>query len=404
MFAGRFFPGRYFPPRYFPQVGADPPVVIVQESGIEYLVELRDNNFNLVGRLEDEIESLQWGYSRIGGCDALRMVLNRKIEDFGNLSVDYDVQIKLRNPATNDYDLWWRGFLEQREPIFGEKERVSVDGFGYIAQLQRINVNQTYTTTEVSAIVDDILTNLIVPNTKIVRNAAKIATTGVTLDSIQFKDVPADQAIKTLAETVGTREWGVDRTREFFFQARSSTILKRYIAGKDVEEFRVLDSFGTIINRVIIEGGDVAGVKFRRVVSDAASITKYGLRERVVVNNAITTNAVADAYGAAILRESAALARRASASIYKVESLIESSTPLGTIILRGILGGTTWGTKKWGTFLWGGEFSYQPNNIRYSLNRGGRLDVRIELGQRRPELVEVIREMGLRLEEVRARA
>lgn len=384
-------------------LSASPPVVVTQDAPLDWIVELRDRNFALVGRLEPEVEALEWGYSRIGGCDALRMVLNRAFEDLGVITVDYDVQIKVKNPTTHDYELWWRGFIEGRQASFSDRERVVVDGFGYVSQLQRILINRTYTSTEVSAIVTDILDTDVTPNTKIVKNAAKIASTGVTPDSVVFANVTADQAIKTLAEIVGGREWGVDRTRDFYFQARVDTVLARYLPGRHVVNYRVLDSFGKITNRVKLEGGDVAGVKYQRTVNNAASQTKFGLREKVVVRTSIKTDAVADAFAAAIMQEEANIQRRADLELRDITALVETTTPLGTVIVRGPLGGTTWGTKKWGTFLWGGELKHQVNAIQYRILTSGLLRVHMDLGQSRPDLMEILKDMGQRLEEVRAR-
>jgi len=367
-----------------------------------FIVELRDRDFKLLNRLEHEIERIDWGYSRVGGCDSFRIVLNRKFDEFGALSVDYDVQVRVRNKTTGDYDLWYRGYLEGRQPVLEERERVTADGFGYVAQLQRVYVSKTYTSTEISVIVTDILDTFVTPNTKIVKNASKIAATSETPDSLKFQNVTAAEAIRTCAEIAGTREWGVDRTRDFFFQARSTTVKKRYISARDVLKFSLLDSFGNIFNRVLLEGGDVSGTKFTRTINDTASQDKYGLREIVITNHAITTNAVADAYGAAIMAEKKNVQRRGSVEIHNVDELFEDTTPLGTVILKGILGGTLWGTKKWGTFLWGGEFAYQINTIRYSFDKAGYLSMKLDIGQVRPDLLEFLREMGVSLDQVRA--
>lgn len=368
---------------------------------MEYRLELRDNNFNLLELLEKEAKDISFEYKRIGGCGGFNFEVPREYGDEGSLGGDFDVRIYRYNPSIRTYDLWFSGFIEEKTPKIADIEIIDVNGYGYVAQLKRVIVNKEYLNTEISAIVKDILDTFVVPNTKIIYEAADIENTGFTADKLTFNTSAMD-AIQTCAEIVGSREWGVDRNRKFFFKARSETLTKIYSIGGMVADFSSKELFKDIVNKVYLEGGTVVGVKYTRSGQDARSILKYELREEKKSNSSVTTDDVADQLIAAILAElkgGADIPRTANMTIIGEDILYESSVPLG--LLRLETPGIRYGERKYGTFLYSGHINYQVNSIRYLIRESGILVKRIDLGRLRSSLAESISKLEYELEQLR---
>ena len=377
----------------------EPTIVAVQKvEGFDYRIVIKDIDGNVRAFVEKEAMDISWQYNRIGGCGAFNFTLPRRFDDQGDLGGDYEILI-YRRSSVGAHTLWYSGFLEDRMPSLTEPEKIAVKGYGYSAQLSRIIVDATYSSKEISVIVKDILDNYVVPNTDITYDAADIEATTFTADTLTF-NTTAQNALKTLAEIAGTREWGVDENKKFFFKARSSTVNFYYFAGHKVTSFSNIDSFREIINRIYIEGGEVGGTKYERTINDTDSQAKYGLREQIYQNAAITTGSVADQFGGAILAEKGDLARRGKLTV--VDDLIqnESTIPLGTLIFRTT--GVRYGEKKYGTFLYSGEVKYQINKINYHIEDNKTLVKTLDLGQLRPSISEEIEQLAFELEQLRA--
>lgn len=365
--------------------------------GFDYRIELRDSDFNRLSFLENEATDTSWQYNRIGGCGAFSFTLPRRFDDQGNLGGNFDVRI-YKKTYVGTYTLWYSGFIEDRMPNLSEPEKIDIKGFGYSAQLSKIIIDKTYTSDEISVIIKDILDTFIVPNTDIAYDASDIEATTFTADTLTF-NTTALNAIKTLAEIAGTREWGVDKDRNFFFKARSSVVNFYYDVGHKIMSFSNIDSFREIINRIYIEGGEVGGTKYERTVNDTASQAKYGLLEQIYQNSAITTGSVADQFGEAILAEKSDLARRGKLALVNELTQTEDAVPLGTLVFRTV--GVRYGEKKYGTFLYSGNVAYQINKISYRIDDNKTLIKTLDLGQLRPSVSEEIEQLSFELEQLR---
>lgn len=363
-------------------------------------VEIRDRAFNILEILDNEFMGLSWGYNRTGGCAGFSFSLPREFCNEKFISGDFNIRIYVRNETTKAYDIWFQGVVEDKIPnVVGEKETIAVQGHGYQAQLSRIYVDRDYTSTEVSAIVKDILDNDVVPNTDIIYSAGDIVDTGFTPDSMKF-NTDALSAIQTLADLVGTREWGVDSSRSLFFKARSSAVGFKFPLGGKVSAFNSDDSFKDIVNKIVVQGGDVAGVPFTATYNSLSSQTKYGLRTKVYQNSAITTAAVATQFADSIFAERNDVVRRGRCSLVGHEAQIEATVPIPLFVLlaRGIL----YGEKNYGTFLYSGEVSYQVNRISYKYGDDGSFTTDLEVGKLRPDISESIGRLEYQLEQERS--
>lgn len=365
---------------------------------MKFRVELRDRSFTLLEILDREIMSLSWDYTRIGGCGGFRFDLPRRYGEEKFISGDFNVRIYIRDDDGN-YNLWYQGLVENKSPsIVGGEESLSVTGHGYYTQLERYYVDEDYSSTEISAIVKDILDTYVTPNSDITYSTYDIEDTGFTADTLNI-NTNAKDAIQTCADIVGSREYGVNEQLQFFFIERSDTVGFRFPLGTKVTRYNPEQDFKDIVNRVIIQGGDVAGSPYFNTYDDTASQLKFGRRDKVIENSAIVTNTVAEQYASAIFAEYRDVLRRASCELVNYNIRIEDTIPLPLVQI--LAGGTTYGTKYYGTFLYGGFISRQINRIRYSIDDNGNMKIGLEMGARRPSIAEELAKLDFKLEQQR---
>lgn len=370
---------------------------------LKYTVELSNRSFTKLEELQMEAKNLRWSYARIGGCGDFSFSLPRRFTEEKHIGGDFNVKI-YKQENDGSLTLFYQGMVLQKSPsVRGESEEVSVRGHGYVNQLKRIQLDQNYSATEVSAIVTDLLDNYITPNTDITYSAGDIEATGYTPDSLKF-DGDCFTAIETLADIVGSREWGVDRNRKFFFKARSETVSHSFPLGGKIKNYSSDDDFSAVINRVIVRGGDNGGTQY---ISDPAgddynnlaSQLKYGRRDHIIYNSSVTTDAVSAQLAQATLAEFSVIVRRGRCELVDYTDLIESTTPLGLAQVI-VSNAATYGTKKYGTGLYSGRIKQQINRINYEIDQGGNISVKIELGRLRPSIAENISQLEHKLEQV----
>lgn len=370
-------------------------------------VELRDKQFNLLEILDNEFINLSWEWSRIGGCGSFSFSLPREYCNEKFISGDFNIRIYKRNESTKAYDLKFQGIVEDKAPnVRGIEEVIQVQGHGYQAQLARLQlVNVTYTGQEASVIIKSLLDTYVVPNTDIIYDVGDLTATTFTFDSITF-NTDVLSAIQTIADTVGTREWGVDEERSFFFLQRSTTVGLYFALGDKVTSFTSDDSFKDIVNRVIVQGGDIAGTPFTPDSTGAAynntsSQTKYGRHDEIYQNSSILTDVVAQQFAQSILAEKSDVVRRGRCEIVNYETFIEDTLPIPLFEL--LARGTLYGEKLYGTFLYSGRISYQVNRISYKIgSNDNAFTTNLELGQLRPDISETISQLSYQLEQLRS--
>lgn len=371
-------------------------------------VELRDKSFNVLERLDKQFIDLSFEYLRNGGCGSFSFDLARNYCNEKFISGDFNVRIYNRNPSTKAYDLWYQGIVENKAPnVRNNQETISVQGHGYQAQLSRIQLkNVSFVSTEISVIVKSLLDNYIVPNTDIIYSASDIEGTTFIVDSIEF-NTDALSAIQTLADIVGAREWGVDENRSLFFKERASDSSEElsFVLGGKITGFTSDDSFKDIVNRVIIQGGDVGGSPFRpdettSPYNNTSSQTKYGRHDFVYQNSAIVTDTVAEQIAASILEERSDVVRRGRCELVNHEVQIEETVPIP--LFQMLARGTFLGEKPYGIFLYSGQIQFEVNRILYRLqSQDSSLSTSLELGQRRPDIAEAIGQLKFQIEQLR---
>lgn len=364
-----------------------------------FKVLVSDRNFNMRAEVQNELQNLTWTWNRLGGCGAFSFSLPREFcRDVSVLTGD-NVKIYIKNFSTNSYDLWYQGRVENHNHNVNKNlETVRISGDGYLSELRDIYVDRDYSSTEASAIVTDVLDNDITPNTNISYVGGDITATTFTPDTYEFNN-NALNVMQTIADTVGSREWGVDENRKFFFKERSETVSHRYPLGSKVTNYVVDSSSNQIINRVVVIGGDVSGSPFTETFNDLKSQEKWKRRDKAIKNTAIVTSAVAQQFANSYFQEYSKIVRRARLDLISNDR-IESSVPLGLAEVRAK--STTYGTRKYGTFQYSGALTYQINRIRYSIDTTGNLKQSLDLGKLRPDISESIGQLEYKIEQLQS--
>ncbi len=373
-------------------------------------VEIRNRNDILVERLvngDDLFLNFQWGYDRIGGCSDFILTTKHGFNSSPAYSGGYDVRYYVLNVTTGNYDLWFRGQIEQVKINLASIETAITTGRGYVIALSRLTKTETYTTSEISVIVKDVLDETVIPNTNITYDVGDIEATGFTPDSIKFSNTKVSEIFQTLADLAGTYEWGVGSDLKFFFKARSTTARFFTEAGINVAGFNWLTDYSKIVNRIQLEGGETGGSKYTRTLDDSTSQDKWGLREKVMQNAAITTNAVADQYGTSVLAEQKDPSQRGAMKLFRnlrdsnENTPIEDTIPLGTVEFR--KKAVRFGEKKFGTFTFGGFIRLQIQNVKYSLADNG-INVALTLGRPTPDLALMFKQIEFEISQTRQRS
>lgn len=379
------------------------------EAGFESAIKIYDSSGVLKAHVTSEIVSVDWSYNDRGGCDKASIVLKRDFDDLSNLTASskdeiYDVRIYIVPEFGESSTLFWRGEIAQILPSLKDEETVTVKCLGYVHRLRKLQIHSSgapveYSSTTISAIVTSVFNTYVDPNTDI--SAGTIDTFSTSVSSMKFNGSVYD-AMERLAEIVDA-EWGVDRSLNFFFRERSTTRgAFRINQGQDVSQIDDEYDYDQIINKIIIEGGEVSGTPVRYVKTDSASVTKYGLRETRVVNSSIRTELVAEQMANAYLNKYSEFQRNFRAILPLANTLIEETTPLDLVVIdtnpRPDV--PKYGSFKYGNDKYGAEEDYRIRNIHYTLNDTS-LTIEIEFNEGKPDITKQIEELEFELEQLR---
>lgn len=366
-------------------------------------VEIRDRSFNVVEIPDKEFLDLSWGYARIGGCGEFSFRLPRRLFEERAISGGYNVRIKYRNPSTNAYDLWYQGSIENKSPsVRGNSEDINISGHGYQSQLSNIYLDDvTYTAQEASVIVKAILDTYVTPDTDISYNLVDLEATTFTFDTITF-NTDALSAIQTIADTVGTREWGVDANRNFYFKTRSSAVGFRYSFGRNITNYSENQDFKQIINKIIVQGAQVGGTYYKSTHNDTASQLKYGIKTSTIQNSSVVSSSVATQLASATFAEFNDAVIKTTFELIANEAQIEATTPIPLVNI--LVKQDKYGEKRYGEGIYSGLVNSVINRINYSYSNNGTLKTTIDLGKIRPAISEAIAQLEYQIEQNRTAA
>lgn len=372
-----------------------------KRTPVEFKVVLSDRTFNILELPDNQIEMLDFEFAVKGGCGGFSFTLPRNYCDEKYISGGFNIKIYIRNDSTKAYDLWYQGLVEEKTPKVNKiKETIDVVGHGYQAQLANIQLlNVSYTSQEISVIIKGLLTNYILANTDITYDNSDIDATSFTVDSIKFNGTVQD-AIKTLGDLAGAYVWGVDKDRKFYFKAKSTLPGFYGILGKNITSFTENQSFREIVNRIIVQGGDIAGTPYTATYNDTSSQLKFGRRDKVVQNSAVTTASVSSQLATSLFTQYSDVIRKASCEFIGQKERIEATIPIPLFVLKSTPA-VTYGTKKYGTFLYSGIVNREITRISYSIDNLKALRIGLDLGFYMPSEAENFKQITYNLEQVR---
>jgi len=376
-------------------------VPIVTISPSRYAIEIRDKNFTLKRRIESQVTSLSWEWNRIGGCGRATIKVDG---DYKNFQVNPDDDVRIYLPkAGSGAILWYRGYVEAVSPTIqtGNSGSITIECTGYFGWLDRIIVHDSgagkvYTNQEVSAIVQDIVDNFIVGNSGITRGT--IQGNNFSPDSISFKTT-AKEAVRTLFDLIGTVEYGINESLQFFWYNQDPILKHVFYLGDKVVKITDRVDFKNIVNKIYFEGGEASpGVVFQATGQSQSSINRYGKHEEIISNGSIYTTNVASQFITSILRQRGIPARQLSVGLKNTTKRFETSLPIGAASVvdsennqTGAVYGTTaagGSNKYYGSILnggsgqlYGGVAKHQVDRVQYQMSpEDGRVHAEVQFG------------------------
>ncbi|MEI8350099.1 MAG: hypothetical protein WCI77_08085 [Candidatus Omnitrophota bacterium] len=385
-----------------------------------YNVELRDKNGNLKAYLTPFVSELSWEWNRLGGCGRCSITLKKKYRDIIFDARD-DIQLRVKSGTTSK--LVYRGYVANVVPTRKINEDIILDVRGYFDLLAKIVVQdtgdvKTYTDSEISVIVGNIVDTFVTPKTPITKGSIDIGT--FEADTLQFLTTVKD-ALETLSDLSGDVEYGVDENLVFFWRTESIVISNKFIVGDNVALLERRVVWDDLANKYYLVGGTVLGSKYKRTVENTDSQDLYYLSEKIINNGSIISDTVADEYLGSLLREKSNPIFKIRAQIKNTPKRIEDTVPLGLIVfydpeydrdspgdlIGDIVGEAADGgsdiivglTADGGSdVIIGGQFSAQIDRISYELSETpGRFNVTIQLGDTVLETAAKIKQLELAL-------
>jgi hypothetical protein len=404
-----------------------------------FQIEIRNTKDQLVDllqtpRRDEGLKSTRWQYDALGGCGACDIVVRRPFDDYGDLALDYDVQIwreedvygspggtplpaqldqQLGVGFTNSKELRWSGFIRQFTPVLDrDEEMVKLSCAGYSRQAAYIVVPDiTYQSMDVAAIARAIVDTYIVPSTKIKRTGALnlMPDSGVVVSGTGLRFfTSAYEAIKTLADIAGSAEWGVRADREFYFLPRSTAVKQTWEIGSRVAFYQPETSSDDVVNRVYVQGA--GGVKY--AIDNLPAAAGYQ-KERVEHVNSIATSSDAALWALGYFAKFGTAQKKGQLRLGATDAWIENFAgqtmpPLGRLRVHGgpifVLTGETFTgdvpftlAGSYGAYV---DDQYRINSIGYSPSENG-LDIAIDLGEKRGALADYFNSIVFKLGELR---
>lgn len=175
---------------------------------------------------------------------------------WAELTDEVRVDVHLWNSPTPIYS----GFIQESPLPGGSENGYDFSGHGFYEHTNRVLVTGTYEHTLTHKVVDDLVRRFLEPNTRVVYNSSKIATSSYTITGpLKFIRTPFREAMKQLSNLAGGYEWGVDERREFFFRPEDTSTVDaaRAWVGRNVETAVFRGDNAGVVNRMYVVLGQV---------------------------------------------------------------------------------------------------------------------------------------------------
>lgn len=381
-------------------------------SGFAFRVEIRDSSGAIAQYANNQINSLDWQFDTRGGCRKGSLVLKRDYDNLLNITDSdlkslYSMRIYIVPDFGDSAVLFYDGIVFSIRPTMkdgNEAVRITTNGYSKLMEKKQIYINsgepKIYTNTTIGDVVDDLCTNFMPSEISIgTVDAFDTEVTTMKLNGSLW------EAVEKVAEIVDA-EWGVDADKNFFFLQKSSSPGIRFKRGYEIESIEDEIDYDSIVNRVVIEGGDVDGEPFRAVFSDGSSISDYGrVFEERIRNSAVLDYSVAERLALSYFRKYADYSRNIRITLPRYNQKIESTLPIPLAAIDKNPKVSTWkyGTFKYGAQKYTSDTYHAVKRIDYSLNDTS-LRVEIEFNQGKPDLNKKLERIQFEIEQQRQAA
>lgn len=386
----------------------------------QYSIELRDKTGKLKKILTPFVSSASWEWNRIGGCGSCQITINKDYRNIDWQARD-DIQIRVKSGSTSK--LVYRGYITYAVPTLDVSQSIILQVSGYFDLFRKLIVQsggdtKTYSSQEVSVIVNNVIDTFVMPNTPILKGTIDVGS--FTVDTIQFL-CTVDVALSTLADLSDGIEYGIDEDLTFFWRAEGTSIRKRFFIANNVETFERKINFDTLVNRAYLVGGTVAGVKYKRTIENTDSQDNYYLSETIVNNGSIVSDTVADQYLGNILQKNSQPQLNIRVKVANTDLRLEDTVPIGLInfydvdydrnLLTDSIGDIVGEAVDGGSdiiiglaadggsdVLIGGDYAAQIDRIQYEMSDSDeRFNLTIQFGDTRLQTSAIIKRLDLAL-------
>ena len=253
-----------------------------------FRIELMDDEGHIIELLEDKVESLNWSFKRLGGCDTAEIRLRKSWENYRYVTADYRLAIYINTAyryINNDLNKVWQGYLVDKRPIFSDKESYELRFCGFSGQMSRIIIGGTepYQRTQelIKATVADIMTNYVTIQTDVLYLTRYVdLNIDDTTDLVEYRpsyinfSQKAFDCISYLASICGDWDWGVDKNRYFYFRKPNTALENIYWYGVNARDYSAMESYEKIINRVWVKSSKNYSMTFERDTDLAVSASQ----------------------------------------------------------------------------------------------------------------------------------
>ena len=237
-----------------------------------------------------------------GGSGALSVKLARPFDAFGE---ETDVKLNNRvecyvvdNDSPNG-QLIYSGYISGYKPVIQEeKEWVEVTVFGYMAELERMiledgsgNTTLTYNSYDPSDILTDVIDKARALGCHIRYTASSIKRTN-TLVSYTFNTNTIKECLDKIIELTPLGwYWRIDPDNVIYLDYKNIYADHTFALGLEVENLETFRRIEGLINRVLfVGGGDPA---LYRIYENTASQDSYGVYTKKIVDQRVTVVATA---------------------------------------------------------------------------------------------------------------
>lgn len=272
-----------------------------------YLYKIFSANGTFLTTWNDVVSPLNIKYEINGGISPLKLKLARPETGYGE---DHDVKqgnlIKVYcfdQESGNDGVIVFSGLLSSYVPIVeGSEEYIEVIFFSHYWDLANkilesgSNTEVAYLSDDPSDIFKDILDKYsALSGTFLDYSVSSVETTGTTV-SYTFNTNNYQDALKKVIELCPDGWYfRIGGDNIVSLKAREATPTHKFTIGKDILSYSPEKRFENIVNTVYFRGGDTGGgVYLYKKYTNSSSVTAYGTRAHVLVDQRITVSGTAD--------------------------------------------------------------------------------------------------------------